>query len=407
MRLIALLAATTLMTACGGAGDTKTANAAAPKGPPVQTGPANTTYKPAFEGQTRAPEVKSDVTLKVEVIADGLTNPWGLAFMPDGRMLVTEKPGRLIIVSRDGRKSAPITGLPPVHAVRQGGLLHVAIDPNFSSNRLIYWTYAEPRDGGNGTAAARGRLSEDGSKVENVQVIFRQTPTVQSDLHFGSRLAFSPDGKLFIALGERSIMEGRMQAQRLDGTLGKVVRINADGSIPADNPFVKTTGAKPEIWAIGLRNIQGAAINPKTGELWTVEHGPRGGDELNIPRKGKDYGWPTITYGIEYGGPAIGKSETQKAGMEQPIYYWDPVIAPGGMTFYTGELFPAWKGNVFIGGLASSALVRLVMDGEKVVGEERLLTDEDSRIRDVVQGPDGALYLLTDDRGQVLRVSPK
>lgn len=406
MRLIALLAASTLITACGG-GETKTANAAAPKGPPVQTGPANTTYKPAFEGQTRAPEVKSDVALKVEVVADGLTNPWGLAFMPDGRMLVTEKPGQLIIVSRDGRKSAPITGLPPVFAERQGGLLHVAIDPNFSSNRLIYWTYAEPRDGGNGTAAARGRLSDDGTKVENVQVIFRQTPTIQSGLHFGSRLAFSPDGKLFIALGERSIMEGRMQAQRLDGTIGKVVRINADGSIPADNPYVNTNGARPEIWAIGLRNIQGAAINPKTGELWTVEHGPRGGDELNIPRKGKDYGWPTITYGIEYSGGPIGKSETQKAGMEQPIYYWDPVIAPGGMTFYTGEMFPAWKGNVFIGGLASSALVRLVMDGEKVVGEERLLTYQDSRIRDVVQGPDGALYLLTDDRGQVLRVSPQ
>lgn len=370
--------------------------------------------KPAFPGQTRAPERKANAAFEVVTVARGLEYPWGLAFLPDGRMLVTEKPGRLRIVTPDGKRSEPVQGLPKVdYSTRgQGGLLDVALDPKFGSNQLIYWTYSEPReDGSNNTAAARGKFVDGAQpRVENVQVIFHQEPSLKSALHFGGRLVFARDGKLFITLGERSITEGRMQAQRLDGLLGKIVRINPDGSIPKDNPFVGRAGARAEIWSIGHRNVEAATLNPRTGELWETEMGTRGGDEVNVSRKGKDYGWPTIAYGIEYQGGPITGDITQKAGMEQPVYYWDPVIAPSGMVFYTGNLFPAWKGSLFIGGLGSQSLVRLTLDGDKVVGEERLLTDMQprERIRDVVQGPDGALYLLTDNReGRVLKLAPK
>jgi glucose/arabinose dehydrogenase len=331
-------------------------------------------------------------------------------------MLVTEKqPGQLRVVTPEGKLSEPVAGLPAVDARNQGGLLDVAIDPQFGSNRLIYWSYAEPRgDGTNNTAVARGRLVDEGGaapRVENVQVIFHQTPSLNSTLHFGGRLVFARDGALFITLGERSIIEGRMQSQNLDSLLGKIVRINPDGTIPKDNPYVGKEGARPEIWSIGVRNVQAATLHPTTGELWEVEHGARGGDEINIARKGKDYGWPTITYGIEYKGQPIGDGISAKEGMEQPIYYWDPVIAPSGMTFYTGNLFPAWKGDLFIGGLASTNLVRLTIKGERVVDEERLLKDlqpKPERIRDVRQGPEGALYLLTDnEKGRVLKVVPK
>jgi glucose/arabinose dehydrogenase len=369
--------------------------------------------RPAFPGQTRAPERKSNVAFEVVTVAEGLQNPWGLAFLPDGRMLVTEKPsGRLRIVA-DGKLSEPVAGLPAVDGRNQGGLLGLAIDPAFATNHLIYWSYAEPRDGGaNNTAVARGRLVAEGApRVEDVQVIFHQMPSLMSTLHYGGRLVFSRDGKLFITLGERSITEGRMQAQRLDGLLGKIVRINPDGTIPKDNPFVGKEGARPEIWSIGHRNVQAATLNPETGDLWEVEHGTRGGDEINIARKGKDYGWPTIAYGIEYQGGPITGGITAKEGMEQPLYYWDPVIAPSGMVFYTGDLFPAWKGSLFIGGLGSTNLVRLTVKDERVVDEERLLTDLKpmrERIRDVVQGPDGALYLLTDNSaGRILKVVPK
>jgi glucose/arabinose dehydrogenase len=295
----------------------------------------------------------------------------------------------------------------------QGGLLDVALDPDYAATGLIYWSYAEPRDGGaNNTAVARGRLVDGTApRVDDVQVIYHQAPSMNSRLHFGSRLVFGRDGTLFVTQGDRSITEGRMQAQNLDSLLGKVVRINRDGSIPPDNPFVGRAGARPEIWSIGHRNMQGATLHPTTGELWEVEHGTRGGDEINIARKGKDYGWPTIAYGVEYRGGAITGGITAQAGMEQPLYYWDPVIAPGGMTFYTGALFPAWQGNLFIGGLGSTNLVRLVLEGERVVGEERLLTDLQparERIRDVTQGPDGALYLLTDNaEGRVLKLAPR
>jgi glucose/arabinose dehydrogenase len=365
----------------------------------------------AFPEQTRAPERKAHVGFDVVTVATGLQNPWGLAFMPDGRMLVTERPGRLHIVDVDGTLWPAIAGLPAVDARGQGGLLDVAIDPAFTSNRLIYWSYAEPRPGGvNNTAVARGRLVDQrvASHVESVEVIYHQMPSLSSRAHFGSRLIFGRDGTLFVTQGERSITEGRMQAQRLDGLLGKIVRINADGSIPKDNPFVGKEGARPEIWSLGHRNIQAAALHPTTGELWEAEHGTRGGDEINIARKGKDYGWPTIAYGIEYAGGRITGDITAKEGMEQPRYYWDPVIGPSGMAFYTGALFPAWRDSLFVGGHATNDLVRLTLDGENIVGEERLLTTLGERIRDVRQGPEGALYLLTDAaNGRLLKLVPK
>ena len=371
--------------------------------------------KPAFAGQTRAPEQKSNVAYELVTVAEGLVSPWALAFLPDGKMLVTEKPGRLRVVTPDGKLSEPVAGLPPVETRGQGGLLDVVLDPNFATNRLIYWSYAEPQaDKTNNTAAARGRFVDDAAapRVEDVQVIFHQVPSMASSGHFGSRLVFGRDGTLFITMGDRQVTAGRMQAQKLDGLLGKVARINADGSIPTDNPFVGKEGARPEIWSMGHRNIQSAALHPTTGELWEVEHGTRGGDELNVVRKGKDYGWPTIAYGIEYQGAPIGGGLTVKEGMEQPVYYWDPVIAPSGMMFYTGSAFPAWRGSLFIGGMTQrdpTNLTRLVLKGDQVVAEERLLTEVTprERIRDVRQGPDGSIYMVTDSpKGRVLRLQP-
>ena len=377
----------------------------------VDSRPANAPgQKPAFAGQTDAPERKTSVAFDVVPVAEGLANPWGLAFLPDGRMLVTEKPGRLRVVSAAGALSEPVAGLPEVDARGQGGLLGLALDPNFASNQVIYWSYAEPRAGGvNNTAVAKGRLVDGAApRVDNVQVIFHQEPSLNSTLHFGGRLVFGRDGTLFVTMGDRSITEGRMQAQKMDSLLGKIARLNTDGSVPKDNPFVGKAGVRPEIWSFGHRNIQAATLHPATGELWEVEHGTRGGDEVNVAKKGKDYGWPTIAYGIEYrGGPITGGIQAQQ-GMEQPVYYWDPNIAPSGMTFYTGDAFPEWKGSLFIGGLAGQALVRLTVEGERVTGEERLLTDRKERFRDVVQGPDGALYLLTDSaKGRILKIAPR
>ena len=370
--------------------------------------------KPAFPGQTDAPERKSTVAFDVVTVVEGLQNPWSLAFLPSGKMLVTERPGRLRVLSADGKLSAPVAGLPAVDARGQGGLLDVTLDPNFGSNGLIYWSYAEPREqpGVNNTAVARGKFVDDAAapRVENVQVIYHQAPSLTSTLHFGSRLVWGRDGTLFVTQGDRSITEGRMQAQKMDSLIGKVVRINPDGSIPKDNPFVVKEGARPEIWSIGHRNIQAAAAHPTSGDLWEVEHGTRGGDELNLVRKGKDYGWPTIAYGIEYRGGPITGGITAQEGMEQPVYYWDPVIGPSGMVFYTGNMFPAWKGSLFIGGHATNDLVRLSMDGNKVVGEERLLTDRAPRIRvrDVRQGPDGSVYVVGDGASApIVKLVPK
>ncbi len=382
----------------------------------VETRPPNAAgQKPAFAGQTRAPEQKSNVAYELVTVAEGLVNPWAVAFLPGGKMLVTEKPGRLRVVTPDGKLSEPVAGLPPQDARGQGGLLDVVLDPNFAANQLIYWSYAEPQaERMNNTAVARGRFVDDATapRVDNVEVIFHQVPAMVSTMHFGSRLVWGRDGTLFVTMGDRSITPGRMQAQNLDVLIGKIARINADGSIPKDNPFVGKDGVRPEIWSYGHRNIQSAALNPATGELWEVEHGTRGGDELNIARKGKDYGWPTIAYGIEYQGGPITGGITAKEGMEQPIYYWDPVIAPSGMMFYTGSAFPAWRGNVFIGGMTQkdpTNLTRLVLNGDSVVGEERLLTEVTprDRIRDVRQGPDGNIYMVTDNpKGRVLRLQP-
>ncbi|HET9220437.1 MAG TPA: PQQ-dependent sugar dehydrogenase [Terriglobia bacterium] len=379
----------------------------------VETRPPNGAgQSPAFAGQTRAPEQKLNVAFDVVTVVSGLEGPWGLTFLPGGRMLVTERVGRLRIVEPDGKLSPPVTGLPAVDARGQGGLLDIALDPNFATNQLIYWSFSEPREGGaNNTAVGRGKLVDGAApRVDNAQVIYHQAPSLNSTAHFGSRLVWNRDGTLFVTQGDRSITEGRMQAQKMDSLLGKIVRINADGSIPRDNPFVGKEGVRAEIWSIGHRNVQGATLHPGTGELWSIEHGTRGGDELNIPRKGKDYGWPTIAYGIEYrGGPITGGIQA-KEGMEQPRYYWDPVIAPGGMTFYNGSLFPAWQGSLFIGSLGGQHLARLSIDGEKVTGEERLLTDLQprSRIRNVRQGPDGALYVLAETNpGRILKLVPR
>jgi glucose/arabinose dehydrogenase len=402
-----MIVAAFVLVACSGGG-----TAAQKTG--VETRPPNAaTQKPAFPGQTRAPERKANVAFDVVTVAEGLQNPWGLAFLPGGRMLVTERPGRLRVVGVDGSLSAPVTGLPAVDARGQGGLLDVALDPGFALNRLIYWSYAESQGAGtNNTAVARGRLVDGAApRVETVQVIFHQAPSLNSSAHFGGRLVFGRDGTLFVTLGDRSITEGRMQAQRMDGLLGKIVRINSDGSIPKDNPFVGKDGVRPEIWSLGHRNIQAATLHPTTGDLWEVEHGTRGGDEINIARKGRDYGWPTIAYGIEYRSGPITGGITAQTGMEQPRYYWDPVIAPSGMAFYSGSLFPAWRGSLFVGGLVSMHLVRLTVDGENIVGEERLLSDlqpRRERIRDVREGPDGAIYLLTDNSlGRILKLVPK
>lgn len=358
---------------------------------------------PAF-AQTRS-EASRDYRLQVDTVASGLVNPWGLAFLPDGRMLVTERPGRLRIVVADGRLSEPLKGVPEVVAQGQGGLLDVALGPDFATSRLVYLSYAEAGEGNtNGTAVARGRLSADGTALETVQVIFRQQPKVASRGHFGSRLVFAPDGKLFVTLGER--MAFRERAQDLGAHFGKVVRIEADGTVPADNPFVGREDARPEIWSYGHRNPQSAGLHPVTGKLWIVEHGARGGDEVNIPEAGKNYGWPVISFGVHYSGEKIGEGRA-KDGMEQPVYYWDPSIAPSGFLFYSGDLFPKWKGDLFVGALAGQLLARLDVNGDKIAGEERLLKGLGERIRDVRQGPDGAIYLLTDaSNGRILRLRP-
>jgi glucose/arabinose dehydrogenase len=341
--------------------------------------------------------------LKPVVVAKGLEHPWGLAFLPGGRMLVTERPGRMRIIERDGTLNPPLAGLPPVVAAGQGGLLDVVLHPQFASNRLVYWSYSEAGDGGSATAVARARL--DGNSLADVQVIFRQLPKVGGgNNHFGSRLVWARDGSLFVGLGDRF---GRKDdAQTLDNHMGKVVRIDADGKPAPGNPFASRAGARPEIWSYGHRNIQGAALHPDTGELWTVEHGPQGGDELNIPASGANHGWPVITYGRNYGiGTAIGDG-VERADVAPPIRHWVPTsIAPAGMAFLTSDRYPGWKGNLFIGTLRGAHLVRLELDGRKVVREEKLLTDRNTRIRDVRQGPDGWLYVLTDSPdGQLWRL---
>ncbi len=337
-------------------------------------------------------------------VAHGLVHPWSLAFLPDGRMLVTERPGRLRVVERDGRLGPPLTGLPPIDVGGQCGLLDVAVDPKFAENRRIWFTFAEPGDGGNSTALGRARL--DGAALADVKTVFRQQPKVRSSLHCGSRIVFAPDGSLLVGLGDRS--SRKEDAQPLNGHLGKVVRLDAEGRAPADNPFVQTAGALPEIYSRGHRNIQGAALHPQTGELWAVEHGPQGGDELNVVLPGRNYGWPLVTYGRNYGtGTRIGQ-EGPVAGMEQPVRHWLPTsVAPSGLAFVTSDRYLGWKGSLLVGTLREQVLIRLTLEGRRVTGEERLLTGLHERIRDVRQGPDGLVYLLTDSAdGRVLRLDP-
>lgn len=379
-----------------------------PEEQPVETAPPNVPeFQPAFAGQTRAKALHTKNAFRVTEVAGPFEQPWAVAVLPDRRWLVTEKhAGRLLLVEEDGKKAVPVQGVPPVDGRDQGGLLDVELGPRYASDQLIYFSYYEPREGGNGLAVARARfLSGPKPKLSELSVVFRMQPTMDSTKHAGGRLVFAPDNTLFITLGERSIKKGRVQARDLNSDLGKVVRISPDGKVPADNPFVNKPGARPEIWSLGHRNVLGAALDSKK-RLWVAEMGPRGGDELNLVERGKDYGWPTIGYGEEYSGEAIHAS-TQAPGLEQPIYYWDPVISPGALAIYTGGLFPEWKGNFFVAGLSSKALIRLVLEQDRVVGEERLLTDRDARMRDVVQGPDGELFVLTDGKeGKLLKLTP-
>ncbi|HET7275219.1 MAG TPA: PQQ-dependent sugar dehydrogenase [Longimicrobiaceae bacterium] len=417
LSIISSIVLAVLAIGCAGSGDAadppvasgQTAGLAAQEidCPTVETREANAPdQRPAFPGQTRACAVDSEVAFEVDVLARGLVHPWAVEPLPGGDLLITERPGRLRIVTAAGDIGAPISGLPPVHAEGQGGLLDVALSPTFTSDSTIYWSYAEPRDVGNGTSVARGVLSDDRGSVGQVEVIFRAMPTYTNSMHYGSRLAFGPDGMLYITTGERSDTPMRVHAQRLDNHLGKVLRIRPDGSVPEDNPFTGQGDAQPEVWTLGHRNIQASTFDPE-GRLWTVEHGPKGGDEVNLIQAGKNYGWPLVSYGEEYSGEPIPDAVTQREGFEQPVYYWDPVIAPSGAQWYTGEAFPDWRGDLFIGGMVANALVRLEMEDGRVVGEEHLLTDRGQRVRDVRQGPDGALYIVTDeDNGELWRVAP-
>lgn len=365
----------------------------------------NSDYAPAFSGQTRVHSINTVTPYKVERIAKELGRPWAIITMPGNRLLITEKSGYMEIRGADGALIKKISGFPEVVNNGQGGLLDVALDPDFFNNRYIYWSFSEKQEEGNLTAVAKGRLTETDTLIEDPVVIFRAKPALESDLHFGSRLAFDKDGYLYVSVGERSVLEGRKQAQWLNSGLGKIFRITRDGKAAPGNPFLNNSNAQPEIYSYGHRNVQSLAFHPVTGELWEAEFGPRGGDELNLVKPGKNYGWPVITYGIEYGGEKIGDGIQQKAGMEQPVYYWDPVISPSGMTFYTGDAIPEWKNNLFIGGLSSQQIIRLVLDSNRVVGEEYILTAEKERIRDIAEW-NGCLYAITDS-GVLLKVSKK
>lgn len=412
---VLFFAAATAFISCSGANsnghepsDSTATSQDTTKYPPVETKPGNTNYKPAFEGQTRIAGVKTTTPYEGQVVVEGLKSPWGIAELPDGRLLITEKEGTMRIVDPTAKTiGEAITGIPKVDAQGQGGLLGVTLDPDFASNRMVYWTFAEPVSGGNHTAVAKGKLSADEKSIESATVIYQALPTYNGKLHYGGRILFGKDGNIFVSTGERSDLETRPQAQQLNSALGKIVRITKDGKPAAGNPFEGQADAKPEIYSYGHRNVQGLAFDPVSGELWDSEFGPRGGDEINLVKPGKNYGWPIITYGIEYSGGEIGNPPIQqKDGLEQPVYYWDPVLSPSGMTFYKGSNVPEWENNLFIGGLSSTHIARLVIKDNKVVGEERLLGDKGERFRDVIQGKNGALYSVTDG-GKLYKVDKK
>ncbi len=373
------------------------------EGTPVETEQPNTSYKPAFEGQTRVAGVRTSTAYEGRVLTQSLQAPWGITAMLDGRLLITQKAGTMRIVTPAGQVSQPITGIPAVNPAGQGGLLGVRLDPDFASNRMVYWVFSEAVTGGNVTSVAKGRLSTDETKIENAVVIYRALPAYAGNLHYGGRILFDQSGHLVVSTGERSDMATRPQAQSLSSGLGKIVRITKEGQAAPGNPSVGQSGNRPEIYSYGHRNPQGLAWHPVTNELWQGEHGPRGGDEINRIQPGANYGWPIITYGIEYSGATIGAGIQQQQGMEQPVYYWDPVVSPSGMTFYTGNRVAEWQNNLFVSSLSAQHIVRLVIENNRVVGEERLLANEGQRFRDITQGTDGALYAITD-QGRLYRM---
>jgi len=372
-------------------------------GTPVETARPNSSYSPFFSGQTRVAGVKTATSYDGRILTTNLSSPWGITTMPDGRLLITEKGGTMRIATTTGILSQPITGLPAVNSGGQGGLLGVRLDPAFSANRMVYWVFSEPTNDGNLTSVGKGRLSANETTIENPTVIYRATPAYRGTAHYGGRILFDRNGNLLISTGERSDNATRPLAQSLNAGLGKIVRITKEGQPAAGNPFAGQADARPEIYSWGHRNPQGLAIHPVTGDLWQTEHGPRGGDELNRVEAGKNYGWPTITYGLEYSGSAVGAAIQQREGMEQPAYYWDPVVSPSGMSFYSSDSIPEWKNNLFIGSLSGMHVVRLVITNNKITGEERLFASENQRFRDITQGTDGALYAITD-AGRLYRI---
>lgn len=390
------------LTACGSA-DKQNSDEPSTTLPPVETDSPNATYASAFEGQTRVNAVKTTTKYKSTVLNSNLSLPWGITSLPDGRLLITEKAGTMRIVSNTGIMGNAITGIPAVNASGQGGLLGLRIDPQFSTNRMIYWVFSENVSGGTVTAVAKGKLSANETTIQNATVIYRANPAANSNLHYGGRIIFDPTGNLFVSTGERSDLATRPLAQSVNGALGKVLRITTNGQAAPGNPTFSQSGAIPELYSLGHRNPQGIALHPVSKELWESEHGPRGGDEINRVQSGLNYGWPTITYGIEYGGETIGAGIQQEEGMEQPVYYWDPVVSPSGMSFYSGNRIPEWQNNLFIGTLSGQHIIRLVIENNKVTGEERLLSEEGQRFRDITQGTDEALYAITD-QGRLYKI---
>jgi len=397
-------ASTFVLFSCGD-GNNSSAQSRNPNAPVERNSP-NSDYKPAFPGQTRIAGVHTTTPYEFKMLTKDLRNPWGIRQLPDGRFLITEKGGTMRIAKLNGELSEPITGLPSVNSSGQGGLLGLAIDPDFTHNRTVYWCFSQKLPNGNLTAVAKGTLSKDEKQMENVKVIWQATPAYDGVLHYGGRIVIDKTGNLIFSTGERSDLATRPQAQMLNSDLGKTIRITKDGQPAPGNPFAGQPGVRPEIYTYGHRNVQGLAFNPLTGDLWEDEFGPRGGDELNRLEPGKNYGWATITYGLEYSGDKVGQGIQQKEGLEQPVYYWDPVLSPSGLTFYTSDSIPEWKGNVFICGLSSQHIARLVLKNNRVVGEERLLAKENKRFRDITQGTDGALYAVTDE-GRLYRIAKK
>ncbi|TDO24566.1 glucose/arabinose dehydrogenase [Pedobacter duraquae] len=372
-------------------------------GPSVETTPANTSYKPAFTGQTRVGAVRTTTAISGTAIATSLSSPWGITSLPDGRLLITQKTGTMRISTTTGTLSAAITGLPAVNSAGQGGLLGLCIDPQFSTNRMVYWVFSESVAAGNQTSVAKGRLADNERTIEGATVIYRANPAYNGTLHYGGRILFDRTGNLLVSTGERSDLATLPLAQSVGAALGKIVRITTSGQPASGNPTFQQAGSLSELYSMGHRNPQGLALHPVTGELWQSEHGPRGGDEINRVLPGLNYGWPTITYGIEYSGERVGAGIQQQSGLEQPVYYWDPVISPSGMTFYKGSRVPEWQNNLFIGALSGMHIDRLVIENNRVVGEERLLAGENQRFRDITQGTDNALYAVTDG-GRLYRI---